>query len=117
MTVWGWLAVIVFLWFLFVFLPSFPAVRRVLAAPLVVTDPNARGDAAYLLAGGNAFRERLSAAVDLYHMQCVPVILLFADTSRSSYSFVAKRNFTPTDWAVDFFTLARRAERENRSDG
>lgn len=102
MTFFDWVGTAFLFWFLFVALPSFPAVRKVLAAPLVVTDNQARGDVAYLLAGGNSFRERLSAAVDLYHMKRVPKILFFADTSRSSYNFIAERNFTPAEWAVDF---------------
>ncbi len=98
----NWFIAISLLGIIFVIVPSFPTVRKILAAPLIVSDPDARGDAAYLLAGGNAFRERLAAAVDLYHMGRVPKIIFLNDPRRSSYNFTAQRNFTPTEWAIDF---------------
>ncbi len=97
-----WALVLSFGWLVMVFLPSFPAVRNLMAVPLVIHDQEARGDAAYLLAGGNAFRERLAAAADLYHMGRVPQIIFMQDSRRSSYNFVEGRNWTPTEWAVSF---------------
>ena len=95
-------ALIILLWIILILLPSFPSVRNFLAAPLIVTDENAHGDAAYILAGGNAFKERLSAGADLYHMKRVSQIIISRDTSKSSFNFREKRNWTPTEWAIDY---------------
>jgi len=89
-------------WIAFVFLPSVPVVRSFLALPLIVTDENAHGDAAYILAGGNAFKERLAAGADLYHIKRVAQIIISRDSSKSSFNFRDKRNWTPTEWAVDY---------------
>jgi len=91
----------------FVFLvavPSIPSVRAVLASPLMVTDPDARGDACYVLSSGDAFIERLAAASDLYQMHRVPRIILTRDDGVSYYNFVAKASWTSTEWALDFLT-------------
>lgn len=96
-------ALICFLfWIAFVFLPSFPLVRNFLALPLIVTNENAHGDAAYVLAGGSALKERLAAGADLYHIKRVSQIIVSRDTSKSSFNFREKRNWTPTEWAVDY---------------
>jgi uncharacterized SAM-binding protein YcdF (DUF218 family) len=97
-----WIGFIAICWLFFVALPSIPKVRSILAAPLVVTQEQAKGDACYLLSGGNAFRERLSAAADLYHMGRVPKIILMREDRLSSYNFSAHASWTPTQWAVDF---------------
>ena len=77
-------------------------VRSFLAAPLIINDENASGEAAYILAGGNAFWERLSAGADLYHMGRVPKLIFIRDTSKSAYNFIEQRNWSPTEWATDF---------------
>jgi hypothetical protein len=41
---------------------SIPKVRAILAAPIVVTDESADGEACYVLAAGNALWKRLSTA-------------------------------------------------------
>ena len=91
-------------WVVFVGVPSIPVVRRVLAAPLVVSDPLARGDACYVLASGDALLERLAAAADLYSMHRVPTIIFQRSDEASSYNFVAGASWTQTDWALDFLT-------------
>jgi len=91
------------LWLVFVLLPSFPLVRSILVLPLVTNDPNAHGDAVYVLAGGTSFLERLAAASDLYHMERVQKIYLSNNNGWSSFNFSAQSNWTPTQWAVDFF--------------
>ena len=99
-----WLPIVVLAWVVFVGLPSIPAVRGVLASPLVVTDPDARGDACYVLAGGHAFTERLAAASDLYNMHRVPRIIIQRADELGPYNFVAKASWTATEWALDFLT-------------
>ncbi|MFQ5751122.1 MAG: YdcF family protein [bacterium] len=90
------------LWFVFVILPSFPLIRSILVLPLVANDPNAHGDAVYVLAGGTSFLERLAAASDLYHMNRVQKIYLSANNGLGSYNFVAQSKWTHTQWAVNF---------------
>ena len=97
-----WSAITAFYWLALVFVPSFPAVRGILAIPLVVHDEQSRGDAAYILADGNAFQERLSAAVDLYFMRRVPQIIIINEAKKGAYNFVAGSNWTPTEWALDY---------------
>ncbi len=99
-----WLAIAALGWVVLVALPSIPAVRGILASPLVVSDPEARGDACYVLAGGDAFNERLAAASDLYFMHRVPRIIVQRNDDVSSYNFAAKASWTATDWALDFLT-------------
>jgi uncharacterized SAM-binding protein YcdF (DUF218 family) len=85
-----------------VILPSFPVVRNLLSASLVVHDQNARGDACYVLAGGGALRERLDAAADLVQMGRVSRIYLMHDTKRGQYSFKTNSSWTRTEWATDY---------------
>jgi uncharacterized SAM-binding protein YcdF (DUF218 family) len=99
-----WVPIVAVAWVVFVGVPSIPAVRRVLAAPLVVSDPSARGDACYVLASGDALLERLAAAADLYSMHRVPTIIFQRSDEASSYNFVAAASWTQTDWALDFLT-------------
>jgi uncharacterized SAM-binding protein YcdF (DUF218 family) len=89
-------------WTLLVAVPSLPGVRALAAAPLVVDDRDARGDAAYVLAGGHAIWERLRAASDLYHMGRVPRILLMDVPRDDGTYFPAGRNWTATEWALGY---------------
>jgi uncharacterized SAM-binding protein YcdF (DUF218 family) len=98
------LPIVALAWAVFVAVPSIPAVRSVLAAPLVVSDPLAHGDACYVLASGDALFERLAAAADLYSMHRVPTIIFQRSDEASSYNFVAGASWTQTDWALDFLT-------------
>lgn len=79
-----------------------PAIRVWLAKPLVVGSESVSGDAAYVLAGGSAFRERLAAAADLVLMHRVPRILLMRQTETGSFSFKDNKNWTATEWGVDY---------------
>lgn len=81
---------------------AIPPVRVWLTKPLVVTSSESNADAAYVLSGGAASRERLAAAADLVHMRRVPRIYLTRDSNQSAFNFKAGRNFTPTEWAVDY---------------
>jgi uncharacterized SAM-binding protein YcdF (DUF218 family) len=95
-----WLAISAIFWSLLVLLPSLPNVRCILAVPLVVSEPQPRGDAAYILMSGTALRERISAAADLYLMGSVSQILLMNDSGTGSYNFVARANLTSTQWGL-----------------
>lgn len=86
----------------FVVLPSFSTIRFMLAAPLVVHEANARGNACYVLAGGGSLAERLDAAADLVQMGRVSKILLMKDDSCGQYSFKAQNSWTRTAWAMDY---------------
>jgi uncharacterized SAM-binding protein YcdF (DUF218 family) len=79
-----------------------PPVRVWLTAPLVVSNPAAGGDAAYVLAGGAALRERLDAAADLIQMRRVPRLFLMRDDQEGAYSFKARAPWTGTEWALDY---------------
>ena len=79
-----------------------PPIRVWMTKPLVVASESSNGDAAYVLSGGAALRERLAAAADLYQMHRVPRILLMRDTDKSAFNFKAQTNWTPTEWAVDY---------------
>jgi uncharacterized SAM-binding protein YcdF (DUF218 family) len=81
---------------------SVPPVRTMLSAPLVVSDGSASGDAAYVLADGNALWERLDAAADLYLMKRVPLLIVMRDNSESAFSFKAHASWTVTQWSLDF---------------
>lgn len=86
----------------FVLLPSIPQIRNLLALPLVVTDPNAKGEACYVLAGGSSILERLDAAADLIQMGRVNRILLMQDTMRGQYSFKTNSSWTRAQWMLDY---------------
>jgi len=99
-----WLGLAAAAWVICVGLPSIPAVRIALSEPLVVSDSEARGDACYVLASGDAFTERLAAASDLYQMHRIGRIMLQRDDEASAYNFVAKASWTSNEWSLDFLT-------------
>lgn len=82
--------------------PGVTAVRHLLSAPLIVHDPEARGDAVYVMQGGLASEERLRAAADLFHMGRVPRIYLLRDDHRSYHSFAERRSMTRTEWMLSY---------------
>lgn len=97
-----WIGTVTAFWVLFVLLPSIPPVRERLAAPLVVHDDGAKGDACYVLAGGtSATWERLDAAADLYQMGRAPRIVLMRDDHVGAYDFKSDASWTATRWAID----------------
>lgn len=96
------LALTVVAFFVFGVAPGITAVRHALSAPLIVHDVQARGDAAYVMAGGLAIEERLRAAADLYHMGRVPRLYLMRDDGRSAYSFVDQRSLSRTEWMLGY---------------
>lgn len=98
------LALTLLAFFAFGVAPGMTSVRHALSAPLVVHDEDARGDAAYVMAGGLASEERLRAAADLFHMGRVPRIYLLRDDNRSYYSFTARRSMARTEWMLSYLS-------------
>ena len=82
--------------------PTLTPLRHALSAPLIVSDDDARGDAAYVMHGGPAMDERLRAAADLVHMGRVPRIFLRRDDERSMHSFVERRSLTRSEWMLAY---------------
>ncbi len=92
-------------WFFSTFLLSFPAVRGVVAYPLLEHDDGAFGDAAYVMAGGAPYMERLRAASDLFHWNRVPRIILLDEKETAGFDFVRRRSRSRADRAVDYLVL------------
>lgn len=101
MTLPGFLLAAALCWVVFVLLPSVLPVRSWMARPLVARDPGTPADAAYLLAGGDAFRERLSAGVRCYHEGRVPLVILQRDDRPSTQHHSGER-WTATQWALAY---------------
>ncbi len=85
-----------------VILSSSPPIRKFVAAPLVVHDVDARGDACYVLAGGVSTWERLAAGADLIQWKRVPRLLLMRNDGTYPYSFKAQASWTGTQWQMDY---------------
>ncbi|MDD2900215.1 MAG: YdcF family protein [Desulfuromonadaceae bacterium] len=83
-------------------IPTFPAVRVVLSAPLVVHNPTSRGDCCYILASGGAMWERLDAAADLLQMGRVNTLLVMREDAYGQFSFKANASWTRTQWMADY---------------
>ncbi len=83
---------------------SSKVVRGWIALPLYVSESSARGEAAYVMADGHAYWERLRGASDLYHMHQVERIFIRDEKSLSTYNFVKKRNDQLVDRAIDYLT-------------
>lgn len=81
---------------------SFPAVRGVVAYPLYVSNDNASGEAAYVMADGFAYWERLHAASDLYNMKRVKRIIILDEQDLSMYNFVKQRSDLLVERAIDY---------------
>ncbi len=94
--------ILIGLWILSSFLLSFPDVRGFVAYPLYVNDEEAQGDAAYVMADGYAYWERLHAASDLYNMKRVSRIIILDEQERSMYNFVDQRSDLLVDRAINY---------------
>ena len=89
-------------WLVFVGLPSSVFIRTWLAAPLVIHDQNARGEACYILAGGYSTWERLDAGTDIIKNGRVSTLLIMNDDSNGPYNSQAQSNWTKAQWMVDY---------------
>ena len=93
---------VVGLWGLSLFLMTFSTVRGFVAYPLYVSDADPSAEAAYVMADGFAYWERLHAASDLYNMKRVPRIVVRDERERSMYNFVKQRSDLLVDRAIDY---------------
>ncbi len=99
-------------WLMFVMLSTSVSVRNWLAAPLVVHDPNAQGEACYVLAGGSSRWERLATGANLLQMGRVSTLLIMRDESTGPYNLKAHASWTITQWMLDY--LAWRGTPESK---
>ncbi len=90
---------LLFVWVVFIALPSFKPFRAVLIAPLYVHHEDAKGDYAYVMADGYAYYERLRAASDLYHWDRVQQIYISDEKASSGYHFALKRSISRAEKA------------------
>ena len=90
------------LWLLSLLLLTSPGVRSFVSYPLYVNDEAPRGDAAYVMADGFAYWERLLAASDLYNMKRVPRIIILDEQEPDRYNFVKQRSDMLVDRAIDY---------------
>lgn len=97
--------VVIGIWALTTFLLTFSQIRGLVVYPLFVHDPDAAGEAAYVMADGPASYERLVAASDLYHMDRVPRIILLNETQSSGYNFVEHRSESRVERCANFLML------------
>jgi DUF218 domain len=81
-------------WLLLVGLPSFQFVRGIFIRPLYVHDPDASGDAVYIMAGSAPIFERVRAATDLYFMRKVSSIYYLDDPNLVGYNFAEQKSQT-----------------------
>ncbi|MCO8122480.1 YdcF family protein [Stieleria sp. TO1_6] len=92
-------------WAIWTVATSFPFVRGILIEPLYVSQPDARGQIAYVMADGPAYWERLHAASDLYHMHRVKQIYVLNETRTSSYNFTRRASDTRLQRAIDYMAM------------
>jgi uncharacterized SAM-binding protein YcdF (DUF218 family) len=95
-------ALIMAAWLVLVVVPTFAPVRSLLIWPLYQHDPDASGDAAYVMADGYAYLERLRAAADLYHMHRVQRIFILNEEHSAGYSFELRKSQSKTEMAIDY---------------
>jgi len=96
------IAIVSLFWLVFVIIPSFPKVRKILSAPLIAHDAAAKGDVCYVLAGGGSLWERLDAGADLIQMGRVASLMIMQDNVKGSFSFKANKSWTRTQWITDY---------------
>ncbi len=92
-------------WGLSSLLLSFSSVRGIVAMPLYVHDSDASGEAAYVMADGYAYWERLRAASDLYHMKRVKRIMILDELEDGGFNFVRRSSDTRVQRAIDYLVL------------
>lgn len=74
-------------------------------APLYVHNSDASGELAYVMAGGDAYRERLEAASDLYHLHRVPSIYILDERAPANFDYVAGKSQTRAESAVRYLAF------------
>ena len=93
------------LWIASTFLLSSSTVRGFLIWPLYVSDAEASGEVAYVMADGPAVWERLRAASDLYHWGRVKRIVLLEEVQMAGYNFVRQQSDTRVQREIDYLEL------------
>ena len=93
------------LWIASTFLLSSSPVRGFLIWPLYVSDAEASGEVAYVMADGPAVWERLRAASDLYHWGRVKRIVLLEEVQMAGYNFVRQQSDTRVQREIDYLEL------------
>lgn len=88
-------------WLAATILLAFPVIRSCLVLPLYVHQPNAAGDAAYVMADGHAYWERLHAASDLYNRRQVSRIMILAEDEPAGFNFTSGQVDTRVQRAMD----------------
>ena len=88
--------------FVLIVISSSITVRSWIVAPLVVHEPNAQGDACYILAGGGAIWERLDAGADLVQLGRAETLIITGDDSVGPYSFKEHASWPRTNWLLDY---------------
>ncbi len=86
--------ILLVVWIITSLFSSFPTTRGLLAYPLYVHEGDASGDAAYVMADGYAYWERVHAASDLYHMGRVPRVIVLAEDEPAGFNFVQNKTET-----------------------
>ena len=92
-------------WLLTGFAMSFSPVRGTFAYPLYVHQAEASGEAAYVMADGPAYWERLQAASDLYHRDRVNRIIVLKENEPIGWNFVQKKTDTRFDRTLDYLAF------------
>lgn len=92
-------------WLLITFAMSFRPVRGIVIYPLYVHDAEASGEAAYVMADGPAYWERLRAASDLYHWNRVERIIVLEESRSAGWNFIRKQSDTQFQRSIDYLEL------------
>jgi uncharacterized SAM-binding protein YcdF (DUF218 family) len=89
-------------WLLLVGIPSIEDVRAILTLPLYVHQEIDQVDAAYIMAGGYSYLERLRAAADLYHQGKTTRLVILDEQSSHGYSYTQQTSVTMAEYATAF---------------
>ena len=92
-------------WISSVLLLSIPAVRGVIIQPLYLHHADAAGDAAYVMADGHAYWERLRAASKLYNQNRVSKILILHEIDSAGFNYRRKQVDVRVQRAIDHLEL------------
>lgn len=99
-------------WLVLVAVPSHRSVRSLLATPLYRHHPDASGELAYVMAGGDAYLERLQAASDLYHRRRIQSVYILEEKASGSFDYRTGQPQSKAEWAtryLEFFGVPRHA--------
>ena len=98
-------ACLVTVWLATTILMSIPLVRGLVSYPLYVHELEATGEAAYVMADGHAYWERLRAASDLYNRKQVGTIMILDESEPAGFNFGRNQLDTHVQRAIDHLEL------------